>query len=181
VHSFEPVPSQAAWLRQLAGRSYPGRWQVHEVALGAGLYERVLNVCTNQPTASSLLRHGDVRSRLGIVDEYEQVPVQVRTLSAATWGWQGPALVKIDVEGWELEVLYGCAGSTVLETCTGCIVECQNVPGIFQGAPSPLEVTRELHRHGLTFAGVLDCYREGDFYGEPESGRVLQFDGLWLP
>lgn len=168
ITSFEPIPGAATANRSRAG----GRWQVEQVAISGGHGEAPFRFCRNQPSASTMQEPGTVRlERFGIVDDFEVVQIATRPLDDYLELVAGRTLVKIDVEGHELEVLAG-AGA-VLELAAAVVVEVNQDPDIFLGAPSPAVVDQELRRHGLELAGVLSAFPD-------PAGRVIQFDGLWL-
>jgi FkbM family methyltransferase len=110
VVALEPQPRLLPWLRRLAGRT-PGV-EVLPVAVGAEPGKAVLAVSRRTPTVSTLA-HG-WRERLpranpgfrGVRWE-EEVEVPVTTLDALIGEYGVPRFCKIDVEGFEAEVLAG--------------------------------------------------------------------------
>jgi hypothetical protein len=66
---------------------------------------------------------------------------------------QPPALLKIDVQGYELEALKGC--ETMLDRFSHVYVECSFVE-LYAGQASASEVAEYLHRHGFVLKGVYD-------------------------
>jgi FkbM family methyltransferase len=170
VSSFEPIAEIAALNLERAA----GRWQVFTVALSnmpaAAAGVRLLNVCENQPSASTLQPPGSARRKLGIVDRFKQRSVPLASLDDFLELARGRVLVKVDVEGHEGHVLAGA--SRMLRVADTVLVEVQNDPGVFIGAPAPCEVDEALRRCGLRFWGVADVFCA-------PGGRVLQFDGVW--
>jgi len=166
VVSFEPLPESAArnWARAR------GRWRVEQVALGAEAGERTMNVSALQASASTLLTPGSVRAGLGFDDRWSELAVPVQQLDA--FRIPGRALLKIDVEGFELEVLRGA--TQTLADVDALVIEVQNDPHIFLGSPTLLELTDVLAGHGLRLTSLVGAYLD------PQTQRVLQFDGLWL-
>lgn len=167
VVSFEPLPGAAKANRQRAA----GRWTVFQEALAAERGERVLRWCLNQHTASSLLEHGAVRAQLfGIADSYQNVPVTTERLDHFfPRGTFGRTLLKVDVEGAELEVLEG-AGE-LLNTIETAVVEVNTAP-VFVGQPTFREIDELLTGAGLVLESQADVFRA-------PGGRVVQFDGVW--
>jgi FkbM family methyltransferase len=167
VTSFEPVPPCARENRRRSG----GRWWVEECALSSHAGTSTIRVCLNQPSASTMQEPGTTRrDRFGIVDRFEVLEVRTRTLDEFELAAGGRCLVKIDVEGHELAVLEG--GGRLLERVACVVVEVNEDPHVFEGAPPPEVVDAELRRHGLYFAGVLAVQLD-------PAGAVVQFDGAW--
>lgn len=168
VTSFEPVPALAKVQRERAG----GRWWVEELAVSDHVGVSTINYCANQHSASTMQKPGTLRrTAFGITDRFVVLDVKTTTLDH----WQsslgvGRALLKIDVEGHERQVLHGAQHFLDVVSCVIC--EVQQSPDIFQGSASPMDVNRWIEDHGLRFAGVLACF--------PGSGEVVQFDGVWL-
>jgi FkbM family methyltransferase len=162
VWSFEPQPALAREQRQRAD----GRWRVVETALGATTELRTFHLNTYQSSASSFLKAGRVRRDLGIADTWDDVEQRVEALDSYRTGFK-PAWLKIDVEGFELEVLRGAVET--LQDCVAVIVELNMRPDIFVGSPSEDELTAFLYPRGWYQAFVLDRY------------GALQQNQLWLP
>lgn len=167
VTSFEPVPPCARENRRRAA----GRWWVEECALSADAGRATIRVCLNQPSASTMQEPGTTRlERFGIRDEFEELEVPVRTLDEFADVAGGRCLVKIDVEGHELAVLDG--GEELLRHVECVVVEVNQDPHVFEGAPPPAVVDDALRRHGLFFSGVFAVQLD-------PAGEVVQFDGVW--
>lgn len=166
IVSFEPLPDSASrnWARAR------GRWRVEEVALGERAGDGVLHVSRAQASASTLLEPGTARAGLGIDDRWYELAVPIRALDEFRVG--DPALLKIDVEGFELEVLRG-ATSTLVDVAA-VVIEVQNDPEIFRGSPTLSQLNEHLAGHGLHLDSLVGAYLD------PRTQRVLQFDGLWL-
>lgn len=96
VISFEPVPSAATKLEKVAARLESA--QVHRVALGAAPGSAAIRVPARNAESSMAL---DL--------EGETIEVPVRTLDEVMHGsnFARPALLKIDVQGYEMSVLAG--------------------------------------------------------------------------
>lgn len=169
VISFEPVPQLASMNVQRA----QGRWVVWPLAVSDRRGFATLYACRNQGEASTMMEPGTTRQReFGIIDSWQPISVSTCVLDdyLQEFGACERGLVKIDVEGHELNALRGARD--VLTLATTAIVECQQDRDIFIDAPSPAEIDEELRRNGLAFAGILSTT-------VGSSGRVLQFDGVW--
>lgn len=167
ITSFEPLPGAVHVHRDRARN----RWWVEQVAVSSQRGEATLHFCTNQHTASSLHTAGVVRrERFGLRDTFQDITVRTETLDRLIATTLRPrTLLKVDVEGHELEVLRGA--ERTLDQVTVCVVEV-NQGDVFQGAPAPVQVDGELRRHGLSFTGVIGVVVDG-------AGDVVQFDGVW--
>lgn len=169
VDSFEPIPGAANTNRKRSR----GRWQVHELACSSSSGRATLRVCQNQHSASTMMEPGTLRrERFGIHDVFRPVQVETRRLDEfrPLVDDGGRTLLKIDVEGHELEVLRGALH--VLELVHVAIVEVNQEPDIFVGAPPPDAIDAELRDAGLYFVGVAGVQLD-------PRGEVVQFDGVW--
>jgi FkbM family methyltransferase len=167
IHSFEPLQDVAEESMTKAQK----RWIVHPFAIGARHDRSLIYRSLVQHSASTMREPGPVRPSLGIKDAYRGVPVTVVPLDDWVEFAVAPCLVKIDVEGYEWDVLEGAPG--VLNVATCVVLEVQNDPGIFKGSSEVHELDGILNYHGLRFAGLAGAYQH------PTTGRVLQYDGVW--
>ncbi len=101
VHSFEPLPEIASLLEASAQINGLDNIQVHRLALGATASERTLHRNPQVNRGSASLAWGSAGGT--------STDVWVDSLDhwSQTWPLHRVAMVKIDVEGWELEVLRG--------------------------------------------------------------------------
>lgn len=172
IVSFEPLPELVARNRRRA----QGRWMVEPVALSSSAGAATLHECVSVPDASTLERPGSARRRLfGAVDEWRDVDVQLRTLDEyrhlVPVDFDGRrVLLKLDVEGHELEVLRGGPSTLARVDVVVCEVsQCELVVG--QVPASVLDA--ELRHAGLYFVGVAAVLLT------PGGSRVAQFDAVW--
>jgi FkbM family methyltransferase len=106
VHAFEPVPASAAKVRELQ-LQYP--WiHVHQCAVADQPGEVIMNAeaDSTSPTNRIVIEAKDSVSAVGGRGG-ECIAVPVTTLDQAVAEWGVPAMVKIDVEGYEWHVLRG--------------------------------------------------------------------------
>lgn len=100
---FEPIPGCAAQARSLVG----DRGVVHEVALGAQ-GERKELILSGRTDSSSLLAVDELADEVANVGEVGRLAVQVDRLDSYLADTiADSSLLKIDVQGLELEVLHG--------------------------------------------------------------------------
>lgn len=102
VHAFEPAPEASRVLRHHLAVNPGVSRVIHQLALGSSNEKRVLTAgpAINSGMAS-LIRTSNPGRRQSVV--------QCTTADTLVFerGIAAPTIIKIDVEGWELEVLYG--------------------------------------------------------------------------
>jgi len=129
VIAFEPVPHvHARLLENLELNRWTGRCEPRQEAVSSAAGSTEFHVADGEvPTSSSLHRDG-FRGYAGHL-----IPVRVTTVDAVCSAGERPDLVKIDVEGFEHEVLKGMRG--VLGRCAPTLIfECHK-----DGHPEEIE------------------------------------------
>jgi hypothetical protein len=81
-----------------------------------------------------------------------------------------PALLKIDVQGYELDALRGC--ESLLGEFDFAYIECSFVE-LYQGQALAHDVCAYLCEHGFRLAGVYNLHQDAD-------GRAIQADFLFI-
>jgi FkbM family methyltransferase len=162
---FEPIPEAAEKLHEVLGNSVT----LHRTALGAQEGTRLLNL-SQSDDSSSLLTIGrqarEFRGTAGI----GTIPVDVRRLSDYLDSGSGrPVVLKIDVQGYELEVLRGANES--LQYVDEVLCECSFVE-LYDGQPLAADVVCYLRRHGFRLVHVGGITTA-------DSGEQLQADLLF--
>ena len=126
IHAFEPQPGEAAIYRGIFGND--PRVSLHEVALGDREGEADLHI-SRRADSSSLLPIGEMQSKLfPATEEVGTHRVRVQTLDSQAPQWSGAtrALLKLDVQGFELGVLKGSISA--LRQCAFVYAECSEIP-----------------------------------------------------
>jgi FkbM family methyltransferase len=171
IVSFEPIVDLAAALRRRAALEAP-RWEIRACALGAAEEQRDLHVMRGR-SYSSFFQPAEVavKGRIAAKNVVERVErVMVRRLDdvVADGLLLGPGGIwlKIDTQGWDLEVLRGAPRT--LHAISGLQVELSAI-SIYQGMPDYLTVLGELRRLGFEIGALTPVNRDG-------LGRVIEFD-----
>jgi FkbM family methyltransferase len=103
IIAFEPLPGPAARYRKVLG----DRARLFDCALGAEDGRSDMHIASRDDS-SSLLALGDKQKSLFHMDQVATLPVEVRRLDRVLAGMvDPPALLNIDVQGFEFEVLGG--------------------------------------------------------------------------
>jgi FkbM family methyltransferase len=126
VHAYEPHPGEAKTFRAIHGRN--AKVVLHEMALGEE--EGAANLIISKRTdSSSLLPAAKTLSDLfsGTEPSGDTCTVRVAPLDAFPLHWQSAsrALLKIDVQGYELQVLKGARAA--LKHCAYVYVESSDI------------------------------------------------------
>jgi FkbM family methyltransferase len=146
IHGFEPLPSEGKVYQQVfAGDS---KVTLHAMALGetAGTADIHLS---RRADSSSLLPIGKMQSKIfARTEEIGTLKVPVARLDDLrdVWGPARNALLKLDVQGFELSVLKGA--KRALKHCAFVYAECSEVP-LYTGQALFPEVESFLAREGF--------------------------------
>ena len=173
IVSLEPLAEAFSRLSRVCAGD--PRWRCLQVALGAREGRAEINVAANSDSSSLLEmtgRHIDSEPDSAYVGTEQ---VEVRTLDSI-WkelvGGAARPFLKLDVQGFELEVLKGAEDS--LPRLAGIQAELSLVP-LYEGAPLWREVIDHIEQRGLQLRSL-----ETGFY-DRRTGEVLQLDGTFIP
>jgi len=161
IACFEPQEEAAAKLRDDADQEM----SVYNVLLGPRNEGEV-----------SLHRAGTASS---VLDEHEEShPMSthrmrtVDTIMSEDFKGQGPDLIKLDVQGYELEVLRG--GEDALDSASAVLAEV-NLIDIHEGAPLLAEVVKWLAQRGFVAFDICGIHRR------PLDDALWQADMIFVP
>jgi FkbM family methyltransferase len=161
----EPLEEWRGHLEQLAERR---RTEVVIAAAGRERGERSMTV-HRVPALSTMMGHrpGDPSNSASRV-----VPVLPLDDAVQELGVSGPVVLKVDVEGAEIEVLEGA--TNLLSTCELVLLEVSFVE-LIDGAPLFADVVGWMYKHGFL---VADLYNG---HNRPLDGALAQMDVAFLP
>lgn len=170
VHSFEPLNAPAQTFRRLFAKDR--KVTLHTVAIGPARKEMPIHV-SNRDDSSSLLPITNRQNELfpGTAKKGEET-IRVETLSAVLQLREiiSPALLKLDVQGFELEALKGCGD--LLSRFQYVYVECSFVE-LYEGQAFADEVIRHLQERGFSLSGIYNPTYDNH-------GHAVQADFLFL-
>ncbi len=138
VHAFEPNPALAPYLAQTCAMNPTLQLHHHKMALGAEASEMSLHVPPSNAGAASLRPAAE-----GLGGQVVQVPVVTLAEFVVEAGLTRIDFAKIDVEGFEAEVMRGAA-SLPTQNLPNVIVFEENTPRVAGIAPPALEIAQEL-------------------------------------
>jgi FkbM family methyltransferase len=169
IHAYEPLPSEAAIYRKVLGKM--AGVTLHEVALGDTSGTAELHV-SRRADSSSLLPIGRLQTELyPETGEVGTCMVTAVTLDSLPehWGKARRALLKLDVQGFELAVLRGA--KQALKHCAYVYAECSQIP-LYTGQALFPEVEAFLLGEGFAMTR-----RANEQWAD---GRLVQADYLFV-
>jgi FkbM family methyltransferase len=166
ILSFEPLSGAFQALDQAA--SGDALWETSRIALADQEGEAEINVSASDAWSSLLAR--DDAARASQLDYVAAERVPVARLDSLDIAMDGPAWLKLDVQGSELRVLSGA--EQMLERVAA--VECELVlEPLYVGQPSVRQLVEFFDDRGLTLSAI-------DAGEVRESGRMVWIDGVFL-
>lgn len=164
VVCFEPLEQRPAALANEDATWYP-------VVLGASEGATTIHECEFLPSSSVLRMTEAHKEAFPYTREHQSRYVAMRRLDEYRGVIVGPALLKIDTQGYELEVLRGA--EDVLPLVAAVVLEV-SWEELYEGAPSFEEVDAFLSERGFRHD------RRVDELAHPRTRLLLQSDELWL-
>jgi FkbM family methyltransferase len=168
IFAFEPLPGPYAVLARLAA----GRDRIRTFCAALGPRVATASIHLMRPDDSSSLLAPTER-QFAIFRQTRlagKLPVEMAPLHAFVGPGDlcSPALLKLDVQGFELAALEGCA--SLLDRFAAVYVVCSFVP-LYADQPLADEVLAHLRAHGFRLAGIYNLVHDRD-------GRAVQADCL---
>lgn len=170
ICSFEPV-KEAYTALSLCFRDDP-RWLGYNYALGNENTRQAMNIAVESTTMSSFLppQSADWKLHQAMV-EMKRLDEVYESLIAAT-GLQYPhVFLKMDTQGYDLEVFNGATG------CIPHILGIQSevsVKPIYAGMPHYLEALRTYETQGFRLHGLAEVRRD------PEQGAIIEMNCVMM-
>jgi len=169
IDSFEPLNGPAEkYLQVFSGDKST---HLHHYAVGAKTSEMTIHI-SNRDDSSSLLPIGKMQSTIfPNTEEIATTTVHVTTLDKilAEADFRSNALLKIDVQGYEMTTLKGCAN--LLHRFKHAYVECSFVE-MYEGQSLASDVIQFLAEHKFKIAGVYNMHFD-------ETGLAIQADFMF--
>ena len=169
IFCFEPLTEPVNVLKKVFEND--SLVTINEMAIGETNAHATMHV-SKQDDSSSLLPISSMQSTIYPgTEEKETRSVQVKPLDAviSSSEIEQPAFLKIDVQGFEMEVLRGCV--TLLPFFSYVYVECSFVP-LYSGQKLAHEIIIFLNEHGFILSGIYNLSYD-------KSGVAVQGDFLF--
>jgi FkbM family methyltransferase len=170
VVSIEPLPAAYSALTDKASRDH--LWTTINVAAGAARGVATLNIADNQVSSSLLAmdeRHHAAAPGSRFIESIDVVVETIDSL-AAEHHFAGRFYLKIDTQGYELEVLEGAA--LTINACAAIEVEL-SLEQLYEGQTLMPEIVRWLLDHGFNATALWPSFVRSD-------GVPLQMDGIFV-
>jgi len=168
IQAYEPLAAEAAVYRAIHG-AQPGI-ELHELALGDKEGSADLHI-SGRADSSSLLPIGELQTHcFPGTAEIGTKRVRVATLDSLPAHWLNArrALLKLDVQGFELNVLRGATAA--LRNCAFVYVECSEVP-LYAGQALRPDIENFLQTQGFVQRECVNPLQV--------EGRLVQADYLF--
>jgi FkbM family methyltransferase len=171
--SFEALPDAHRKL-QLNADKQP-RWKVaRRAALGSNKGQIEINIAANS-VSSSVLPMKDTHLNAAPESQYvgrHLVDVErLDELALSLLPPTGRLMIKIDTQGYEMEVLKGSTG--LLPRTSAIQLELSLVP-LYDGAPTFVEMISFLQSHGYELFSLVPGFKDA------RTGKLLQMDGFFV-
>lgn len=171
VECFEPLLPNPDETPAARSEAFVGWVTWHQVALGAESGIQTMQECEFIPSSSLLPMLDLHKTAFPYASVSHPVDVPVDRLDGYAKLVRPPALLKIDVQGTELEVLRGA--HTALDRFAAVVLEVSWAP-LYEGAPTFDDLNGHLAGYGFVHSARIDEMPH------PQTGALLQSDELWL-
>jgi FkbM family methyltransferase len=168
IFAFEPLPGAYAVLERVAAGDE--RIRTFRAAIGPRAATAPIHVMHPDDSSSLLAPTGRQTTIFPQTRVAGTLPVEMAPLDAfvGPGDLSPPALLKLDVQGFELAALAGCA--SLLDRFAAVYVECSFVP-LYADQPLADEVLAHLREQGFHLAGIYNLTHD-------RAGRAVQADFL---
>ncbi|MBU3637557.1 FkbM family methyltransferase [Polynucleobacter sp. es-MAR-4] len=169
IISFEPLKIPAKIFKTLFDGD--AKVSLYEVAIGPQIQRSVIHISEHEDS-SSLLPIGPNQIALfpGTIEK-GMAEVDVAPLSSCLMSEEikSPAMLKLDVQGYEMEALKGC--ESLIEKFDFIYCECSFIE-LYSGQKIAYEVIEWLHKRKFIFVGIFNT-------SYAPSGQAIQADFLF--
>ncbi|MBL9157850.1 MAG: FkbM family methyltransferase [Verrucomicrobiales bacterium] len=173
VFSFEPLSDAYSKLRAKAEASEG--WKTYQCALGEENGESTIQIAGNSYSSSLLQFSDDFKELRPDASPVGSETVTVRRLDDVVkeegLTFEGPMMLKIDVQGFEMSVLRGALKTLPRVSILQC--ELALVPS-YEGGATFVEVRDFLRERGFVLAHLIDGH------ANHETGELREVDGVFL-
>lgn len=173
IVSFEPLQQARARLER--NQRNDTFWHLHpRCALGAYDGEIEINIAGNSLSSSVLpmLTAHQAAAPESAYQGKELTPLfKLDSIAAPYLANANNVFMKIDTQGYESQVLDGATDT--LQRLTGIMIELSLIP-LYEGQKLWLDMVDRLHKSGFVLWAVQPVFIE------PDTGRTLQIDGIFL-
>jgi FkbM family methyltransferase len=170
IISFEPLAD--CYEQLVAAGARLGHFRAHHLAIGAEAGQVTMNRSEFSQSSSLRTMAALHRDAFPFTAGSEPETVQVARLDDLELALADPLLVKIDVQGFEDQVLEG--GSRTVGRAAAVLVETSYVP-LYDGGPLFADIATTMHDLGFGYGGA-----RGVLF-DPRDGRPLQENSIFLP
>lgn len=167
IHSFEPLDEPARTFRSVLGED--GAIHLHSSAIGPETTTATIYITTRDDSSSLLQPNKEQEDVFGVRTAHtEQIPVKRLSECLNAAALNKPALLKIDVQGGELDVLQG--SDDLLDCFEVVYIECSYVK-MYDNQPLFADIVQWMGRHKFAPRGVFNQYN--DAHRGPVQADVL--------
>lgn len=170
--SIEPISSAHRALIKLS--SNDSSWHIaNQSAVGSKPGFTTLNLSQNS-SSSSVLPINSIHVNAEPKSQYissETVPIDTLDSILKSFVFKNSTFLKIDVQGFELEVLKG--SDELLQFASGILIELSLVQ-LYEGQPLWLEIISYLEKYDFILWGIYNGFTD------PTSGRSLQINAMFV-
>ncbi|MGH7604615.1 MAG: FkbM family methyltransferase [Gemmatimonadaceae bacterium] len=169
IFSFEPLPAPAARFRALFEADT--RVTLHEAAIGPVHGDATIHISKRDDSSSLLPITDRQNATFPGTSEVGTAKVKIAPLGdfLSQSEIESPALLKIDVQGFELQALQGC--EPLLNRFDHVYVECSYIE-LYAGQALADEVIEWLRERGFRLVGIHNAIHDA-------AGRTIQADFLF--
>lgn len=169
IISFEPLKSPAKIFKALFSKD--AKVFLHEAAIGSQTQRSVIHVSAHEDSSSLLPIGPNQISLYPGTEEKGVIEIDVAPLSSHLMpeDIKSPAMLKLDVQGFEMEVLKGC--ESMIEKFDFIYCECSFIE-LYSGQKLAYEIIAWLHKRHFNFVGIFNTSYDA-------KGQAIQADFLF--